>query len=70
MRVFWFSKPIIRHFGSLDTHPCFQGSGFGVRGVVAASPQIIYGATPEDGIQVTGHQSLEAPNPQPLIPSP
>ena len=37
-------------------------SGFRVRGVVAASPQIIYGATPEDGIQVTGHQSLEAPN--------
>lgn len=53
MRVFGFSKSIIRYFGSLDTHPCFQGSGFG--GVVAASPQIIYGAMPEGGIQVTSH---------------
>lgn len=55
MRVFGFSKSIIRYFGFLDTHPCFQGSGFRVRGVVAASPQIIYGAMPEGGIQVTSH---------------
>ena len=30
-------------------------SRFRVRGVVAASPQIIYGAMPEGGIQVTSH---------------
>ena len=30
---------------------------------VAASPQSINRAMPEGGIQVTSHQSLEAPNP-------
>ena len=39
------------------------GSGFGVRGCGGGFAASIYGAMPEDSIQVTSHQSLGTPNP-------